>query len=48
MGQRSNDATSKGAQILLPKEGCAEGMGQRSNYAVVKDVEIKLNKVECA
>ena len=41
MGQRSNCAATKDAQIKLRKEECAEGMEQRSNYAAVKDVQIE-------
>jgi hypothetical protein len=42
MGQRSNYAAVKGAQIMLRMEECAGGMGQRSNYAAVKGVKILL------
>ena len=40
MGQRSNDAAVKDAQIKLRKEECARGMEQRSNYAAAKDAQI--------
>ena len=36
MGQRSNDAASKDAQIKSSTEECAISMGQRSNAAAVK------------
>jgi len=42
MGQKSNVAAMKDAQIMLSKEECASGMGQRSNDAAVKDARIKL------
>ena len=48
MGQRSNYAAAKDAQIKSTAEECASGMGQRSNYAVAKDAQIKLKMEECA
>ena len=42
MGQSSNDAEVKDAQIRRREEECALGMGQRSNAATKKDVQIKL------
>ena len=44
MGQRSNDAAVKDAQILLKVEECAGDMGQRSksNNAARKDAQIML------
>jgi len=43
MGQRSNDAVVKDAQIVLGREECAGDMGltYRSNYAAVRDAQIK-------
>ena len=41
MGQRSNYAAVKDAQIKLKKEGCASNMGQRSNDAAVTGAQIK-------
>ena len=43
MGQRSNNATQKDAQIKLKMEEYAEGMGQRRpnvNDAARKDVQV--------
>ena len=50
MGQRSNDAAVKAAQIKLRKEECVGGMEQRkkSNNAAVLDAQIKWSKEECA
>ena len=42
MGQRSNDALLKDAQIKPEKEECASGMGQRRNVAAVKAAQIML------
>ena len=41
MGQRSNYAAVKDAQIKHSKEECALGMGQKSNDAAAKDAQIK-------
>jgi hypothetical protein len=41
MGQKSNDAAAKDAQIVWSKEECALGMRQRSNDAALKDAETK-------
>ena len=50
MGQRSNDAAVKDAQIKSSKEEYASGMGQRSkrNDAAVKDAKVPLGEEECA
>ena len=40
MGQRSNYAAVKDAQIKLGKEECVSGMEQSSNDAAAKDAEI--------
>ena len=48
MGQRSNDAARRDAQIKLRMEECASGMGLRSNYAAFKHALLKLKKEECA
>ena len=42
MGQRSNYAARKDAQIKLKKEDCASGMGQSTNDVARKDAQIKL------
>ncbi len=42
MGQRSNDAAVKDAQIKLTQEECAGGMELRSSNAAVKDAQIML------
>jgi hypothetical protein len=47
MGQSSNDAALKGAQIKLRMEECALGMEQRSNDATARDAQIKLRMEEC-
>ena len=47
MGQRSNFATAKDAQIKTIKEEFARGMEQRSNDASAKGVQIKLSEEEC-
>ena len=48
MGQRSNYAAVKDAQIKLKKEECAKDMGQRSINVAVKDAQTMLKKEECA
>jgi len=45
MGQRSNYAAVKDAQILLRKEECALGTGQSIKNAAVKDAQIMLGLV---
>ncbi len=40
MGQKSNDAVAKDAQIMLTKEECALGMEQRSSDAVLTDAQM--------
>ncbi len=44
MGQRSNYASVKDAQIKLTQEECAERMGQRSNFVAKKDAQIMLKR----
>ncbi len=46
MGQRSNGAAVKDAQIKSSREDCALSMGQRSNNATAMDAQINLSKVE--
>ena len=48
MGQRSNDAAVKDAQIKSSEEECAKDMGQRSKYAAKRDAQIVFRKEECA
>ena len=48
MGQRSNDASLKDAQIMLKREECATGMGQRGNDAASKNAQIMLRREEFA
>ena len=48
MGQRSNYAAMRDAQIKFKVEECARGMGQRSNDAAAKDVRIKWYVEGCA
>ena len=48
MGQSSNGAESKGAQINLRKEECASGMGQCTNGAAAKDAQIRLRMEDYA
>ena len=50
MGQRSNYAAMKDAQLQQSKEECAINMGHRlhTNYARLKDVQIKPNEEEYA
>ena len=45
VGQRSNDASAKDAQIMLNKERCAQRMGQSANFVTVMDGQIKLSEV---
>jgi len=40
MGQKSNDAVAKDAQILSSKEECALSMEQRSSDAVLTDAQM--------
>ena len=44
MGQISNDAAVKDAQIKPRKEDCAEGTVQSLNYVAVKDAQIEFGK----
>ena len=46
MGQWSNDAAERDAQIKLRKEECALDMGQMSNDAAKRDAQIKLKNPE--
>ena len=46
MGQRSNDAARKDAQIMSSKEECASGTEQSANNAVLMDAIIKSNEME--
>jgi len=48
MGQRSNYAAKRDAQILSKKEECALDMGQMSIDAAKRDAQIKSSKEECA
>ena len=48
MGQRSNDAARKDAQIKLKMEACASSMGLWSSDAARKDVQSMLKMEECA
>ena len=48
MGQKSNDATVKDAQIIFGVEECAIGMGQRADSAAALDAQIKFGKEEYA
>jgi len=49
MGQRLNNAASKGVQIKSSIEECALDMGRRSipNDATTKDAQIKLDQEDC-
>ena len=50
MGQRSNYASEKDAQIRHRREECAGGMGQKqyTKGAALKNALIKLKQEECA
>jgi hypothetical protein len=48
MGQKSNDAAKRDAQIMFRKEECAKDMGQWSNDAAERDAQMLLRKEECA
>ena len=50
MGQRSNSAAGRDAQIPFKMEECASGMGHRSraNDAAVKDAQTVFKREECA
>ena len=48
MGQSTNDAAMKDAQIRLRKEESAIGMGQKGGHATVMGVQSMLDKEDCA
>ena len=50
MGQRSNDAAVKGAQVKLRREECASSTGQHGQRkdAAVMVAQVLLRKDQCA